>query len=183
MRETNIQTTSRYSQRKIASPIGKLVLVASAEGLAGLYFDWAAAPTTLRSFVGGATKDRACEAMLDRAQADIDAYFRGELRSFTTPLVLSCGTPFQQRTWARLREIPFGETLSYTQLADRVGAPRGARAVGLANGVNPHSIIVPCHRVVGASGELRGYAGGLEAKRWLLDHEHGRGARFDRMVR
>ena len=82
------------------------------------------------------------------------------------------GTPFQQRVWTALREVPYGETVSYGQLADILGQPTGARAVGLANGKNPIGIIVPCHRVVGSTGDLTGYGGGLDRKRWLLTHEH-----------
>ena len=81
------------------------------------------------------------------------------------------GTPFQQRVWSALREIPFGDTASYGELAARIGQPTASRAVGLANGRNPIAIVVPCHRVIGAAGGLIGYAGGLDRKRWLLDHE------------
>jgi methylated-DNA-[protein]-cysteine S-methyltransferase len=83
------------------------------------------------------------------------------------------GTPFQQRVWAELRKIPYGTTLSYGELADRLGSPGASRPVGLANGKNPIGIIVPCHRVVGANGSLTGYGGGLERKRYLLDFEQG----------
>jgi methylated-DNA-[protein]-cysteine S-methyltransferase len=85
------------------------------------------------------------------------------------------GTPFQQRVWQELCEIPYGETISYGELARRVGKPGSARAVGLANGRNPVAIIVPCHRVIGSNGKLTGYGGGLDRKAWLLDHEAGHG--------
>jgi O-6-methylguanine DNA methyltransferase len=102
--------------------------------------------------------------------AQLGAYFRGERRSFDLPLSMA-GTPFQQRVWQALRDIPFGETVSYGEVARRIGAPDAFRAVGAANGQNPVPIIVPCHRVIGASGALTGFGGGIERKRWLLDHE------------
>ena len=97
-------------------------------------------------------------------------YFAGERTEFALDLA-PAGTPFQQRVWARLLEIPYGETTSYGRLADELGNPRSVRAVGLANGRNPISIVVPCHRVIGADGSLVGYGGGLERKRALLAHE------------
>jgi methylated-DNA-[protein]-cysteine S-methyltransferase len=100
----------------------------------------------------------------------LDAYFAGTLTEFDVPLQLD-GTPFQREVWGALREIPYGETRSYGWLADRIGRPGAARAVGLANGHNPIGIIVPCHRVIGANGALVGYGGGLERKQVLLDLE------------
>ena len=100
----------------------------------------------------------------------LDAYFVGELSSFDVAMNL-VGTPFQRSVWSRLCEIPYGETISYGELAERVGNPKASRAVGLANGRNPIAIIVPCHRVIGADGSLTGYGGGLERKTWLLEHE------------
>jgi methylated-DNA-[protein]-cysteine S-methyltransferase len=105
--------------------------------------------------------------------AQLDAYFAGELSTFDLEMNL-LGTPFQQRVWSALSEIPYGETISYGELARRVGNPNASRAVGLANGRNPVAIIVPCHRVIGANGSLTGYGGGLERKTWLLDHERKR---------
>jgi methylated-DNA-[protein]-cysteine S-methyltransferase len=101
----------------------------------------------------------------------LDAYFAGALDALSGLAVAPAGTPFQQRVWAALREIPAGRTWSYAQLAERVGSV--ARAVGAANGANLVGIVIPCHRVIGADGGLVGYAGGLEAKRWLLRHEGG----------
>jgi len=100
----------------------------------------------------------------------LDAYFNGELSSFEIEMNL-LGTPFQRSVWAQLGDIPYGETISYGELARRVGNPNASRAVGLANGRNPVAIIVPCHRVIGANGSLTGYGGGLERKTWLLEHE------------
>jgi methylated-DNA-[protein]-cysteine S-methyltransferase len=100
----------------------------------------------------------------------LDAYFAGELSEFDLPLAPH-GTPFQRRVWDELARIPFGETTSYSELARRLGDPKLVRAVGLANGRNPIAIVIPCHRVIGADGSLVGYGGGLDRKRWLLDHE------------
>ena len=107
------------------------------------------------------------------AVEQLDAYFAGELTDFDLELRLE-GTPFQQEVWAALREIPYGETWSYGRLADRIGKPGAARAVGLANGRNPIGIIVPCHRVIGADGSLTGYGGGLPRKQLLLQLERER---------
>ncbi|HEY2774670.1 MAG TPA: methylated-DNA--[protein]-cysteine S-methyltransferase [Candidatus Binatia bacterium] len=99
------------------------------------------------------------------------AYFDGDLDALAPIDVESWGTPFQQRVWAALRTIPAGQTRSYGELAAEIGSPAAVRAVGAANGANPVGIIVPCHRVIGSNGTLTGFGGGLEAKRWLLDHE------------
>ena len=100
----------------------------------------------------------------------LTAYFAGELDTFDLPLAPR-GTPFQRTVWAALQEIPYGETTSYGELAEQIGRPNAARAVGLANGKNPIGIIVPCHRVVGSGGDLTGYGGGLARKQYLLDFE------------
>jgi methylated-DNA-[protein]-cysteine S-methyltransferase len=102
----------------------------------------------------------------------LEEYFASQRTSFDVPITLS-GTDFQRRVWTALREIPYGQTVSYGQLADRLGQPTASRAVGLANGKNPISVIVPCHRVVGTDGGLTGYGGGLERKQFLLDFERG----------
>ncbi|MEW7866135.1 methylated-DNA--[protein]-cysteine S-methyltransferase [Aeromonas diversa] len=98
------------------------------------------------------------------------AYFSGRLTRFDLPLA-ACGTAFQMAVWAALREIPFGHTVSYRDIANAIGNPKAVRAVGAANGRNPLSVIVPCHRVIGSAGALTGYAGGLPIKAWLLEHE------------
>jgi methylated-DNA-[protein]-cysteine S-methyltransferase len=100
----------------------------------------------------------------------LHAYFAGVLTDFEIPMDMR-GTDFQRRVWAELCEIPYGETISYGELARRVGNPQASRAVGLANGRNPVAIVVPCHRVIGADGSLTGYGGGLGRKVWLLEHE------------
>ena len=107
---------------------------------------------------------------LVEAARELDAYFQGRRRTFAVPLA-PAGTPFQQRVWAELREIPFGATASYGEIAARIGNPRACRAVGMANHRNPIAILIPCHRVVGRSGSLVGYAGGLDIKRALLELE------------
>lgn len=106
------------------------------------------------------------------ATDQLRSYFEGRLRRFDLPLVLS-GTPFQKRVWMALAEIPYGETISYAELAERVGNPRAVRAVGAANGRNPLPIVLPCHRVIGKDGQLRGYAGGVDVKAALLELERG----------
>lgn len=106
----------------------------------------------------------------EAAAAQLREYFAGERDDFDLVLAAS-GTAFQHKVWAALRKIPYGETWSYGELARHIGQPTASRAVGLANGRNPIAIVVPCHRVIGASGTLTGYAGGIERKRWLLEHE------------
>ena len=119
---------------------------------------------------GPAAEGRAAEAHLDRAESQLAEYFRGTRREFDLDLDLA-GTAFQRSAWEVLRTIPYGATLSYGQQAAALGDPAKARAVGAANGRNPLSIVVPCHRVVAAGGALTGFAGGLDTKAWLLDHE------------
>jgi methylated-DNA-[protein]-cysteine S-methyltransferase len=146
------------------SPLGPLTLRAEDGVLTGLYLPEhrrGPSPETL-----GARDDAALPAVREQ----LAAYFAGERTAFDVPLELA-GTAFQQRVWAALREIPYGETRTYGELAAWIGVPSASRAVGLANGRNPISIVVPCHRVVGASGSLTGYAGGVERKRALLDLE------------
>lgn len=105
------------------------------------------------------------------AKNEIDAYFAGKLKAFTVTLDTP-GTDFQQTTWKALQDIPFGKTVSYQEQAHKIGNPQAVRAVAKANGLNRVAIIIPCHRVIGSNGQLTGYAGGLERKQWLLDHEH-----------
>jgi methylated-DNA-[protein]-cysteine S-methyltransferase len=108
----------------------------------------------------------------------IARYFAGELDAIDRIPVETGGTPFQREAWHALRRIPCGTTTSYGHLAKRIGRPAAVRAVGLANGANPVAVVVPCHRVIGANGSLTGYGGGMERKRWLLDHERGRPTLF-----
>jgi len=146
----------RYSI--IASPVGPLTLVTSEAGLRALYFG------IRRPADGVETEDHPA---LQQAARQLGEYFAGERTVFEVPLD-AVGTPFQHAVWHLLREIPYGTTTSYGVLAEKLGNPNKARAVGLANGQNPIAIIVPCHRVIGASGALTGFAGGLAAKAFLL---------------
>lgn len=108
--------------------------------------------------------------LIIETRSQLDQYFSGELYQFNLP-VQPHGTLFQQDVWLQLQNIPYGETWTYAELAEKVGGPNYSRAVGLANGNNPIAIIIPCHRVIGSNGSLVGYAGGLKVKKWLLDHE------------
>ncbi len=147
------------------SPVGNLWLVGDDSALSGLYMHEQRYRPALRDDCEPNDKP------FKEVRAQLKAYFAGKLRDFDLPL-RGAGTAFQQRVWRELRKIPFGELDSYGEIARRLGNANAPRAVGLANGKNPIGIIVPCHRVVGASGALTGYAGGLERKQWLLAHEH-----------
>ena len=114
---------------------------------------------------------------LDHLQVELEKYFAGRLKTFTVPLHTP-GTPFQEAVWKILRTIPYGETRSYKQQAVALGNPKAVRAVAAANGQNRVSIVIPCHRVIGADGSLTGYGGGLDRKKWLLDHEGARGTQI-----
>src|SRR5438132_4893096 len=151
----------------IDSPLGPLLLAAEDGALTLLWMS----PLPER---GKGAVDAQNQAVLAAASEQLDTYFAGDLTAFDLPLAPR-GTPFQQRVWAALVEVPFGETVSYGSLATGLGRPGAARAVGLANGSNPISIIIPCHRVIGSDGRLTGYGGGIDRKAWLLDHEAGRG--------
>jgi len=146
------------------SPVGPLTLISNGAALEHLEFEnprYAYTPAP-----------RGEDKILDHARRELDAYFAGKLRAFTVPTAPQ-GTDFQKRCWAALQKIPYGATRSYGQQASAIGAPAASRAVGLANGRNPISIIVPCHRVIGANGSLTGYGGGMDRKRYLLDLEQG----------
>ncbi|MFE0509840.1 methylated-DNA--[protein]-cysteine S-methyltransferase [Streptomyces sp. NPDC058964] len=149
------------------SPYGPLTLVADGDGvLCGLYM------TDQRHRPPQETFGPRDDGSFAEAEEQLAAYFAGELKEFTLQLRMS-GTPFQRAVWDQLTKIPYGETRSYGELADALDNPGASRAVGLANGRNPIGIIVPCHRVIGASGGLTGYGGGLDRKRRLLDFERG----------
>lgn len=160
---------------EIETPIGRMIALASEAGVCVLEFlDRRTVPSAARTFARryGAASVSGTNAHLDCLRAELDAYFRGKLRRFEAPLDLR-GTPFQKSVWKRLARTPYGTTLTYAQLAARAGLPSAVRAVGHANGRNPVSIVVPCHRVVGTDGALHGYGGGLWRKRWLLEFERG----------
>jgi methylated-DNA-[protein]-cysteine S-methyltransferase len=152
--------------RTVASPIGPLRLFAAVDQLVGLYFAGRPAPAGIEG----------AAAVLDDTASQLAEYFAGRRRSFALPLAPP-GTGFQRRVWDALLQIPCGETRSYGALAHSLGRPAASRAVGAANGRNPISIIVPCHRLIGADGALTGYGGGIAAKRWLLALEAGEAAR------
>lgn len=153
-------------QARHAGPLGTMILAASEAGLAGAWFagqrhvpdcsGWRQAPD---------------HPLLLEAMTQLDDYFAGRRDAFDLPLDMAGGTPFQQSVWQALRTIARGQTISYRALGERAGCPGAVRAVGAAVGRNPLSIVVPCHRVVGADGSLTGYAGGLERKRTLLQLE------------
>lgn len=145
------------------SPVGELTLVASDAGLQAIWW-----PDDVRALATGERDDE--HPVLAQTVRELDEYFAGKRREFTVPLD-PAGTPFQQSAWKVLQEIPYGQTITYGEQARRLGDPAKARAVGAANGRNPISIIVPCHRVVGVSGALTGFAGGMDAKHWLLEFE------------
>ncbi|WP_205696718.1 methylated-DNA--[protein]-cysteine S-methyltransferase [Conexibacter sp. SYSU D00693] len=144
----------------VDSPVGPLGLAAEDDALTRVAF-----------LAPGTPADAPGTPVLREAAAQLGAYFAGELEAFDLPL-RPVGTDFQREVWTALADIPFGTTTTYGELAARLGrGPRGARAVGLANGANPLAIVLPCHRVIGADGGLTGFGGGLPAKRWLLTHE------------
>jgi methylated-DNA-[protein]-cysteine S-methyltransferase len=157
-----MSTTTCFSY--IDSPLGRMCVQGDGHFVTGL-------------FMPGHKRWRGPDPLWQQVDAPFTAvreqlaeYFAGKRRQFDVPLKLA-GTPFQQRVWQELVRIPFGTTINYAQLAQRVGKPTAARAVGHANGRNPISIIVPCHRVIGADGKLTGYAGGVDKKQWLIAWE------------
>lgn len=156
-----------YTQ--IESPIDRILITSDGDSLTGLHMvehrhyevltdDW--------------KRDDAVKPFAE-ARKQLEAYFAGRMADFDLPLAMR-GTEFQQQVWQELQNIPFGQTISYGELARRVGNPNSSRAVGAANGRNPISIIVPCHRVIGSNGKLTGYGGGMQRKEWLLAHESKR---------
>ena len=145
----------------VDTPIGKLTVVAGGTGIRRILWDGEAPP---EDAVEGHSD------LLDAAVTQIREYFTGTRTAFDLPLDLG-GTPFQQKVWRELGSIPFGTTISYGEQARRIGRPQAARAVGAANGRNPVPVVLPCHRVIGSSGALTGFGGGLDTKRTLLRHE------------
>lgn len=158
----------------IQSPVGQIFVQGEEGFVTGLYLPnhkhWRGPPENCRRDYGE----------LADAGEQLAEYFAGERQVFDLPLKL-IGTEFQKAVWRELAEIPFGVSISYAELARRVGQPTATRAVGAANGRNPISIIVPCHRVIATSGKLTGYGGGLENKKWLLNHEGSRLRTIDRL--
>ncbi len=146
------------------SPVGTLLIAGDDAGLRRILFKQG------KSVVQPEPAWRENRAAFSEAVRQLLAYFAGSLREFTLPLAPE-GTPFQLRVWQDLQRIPYGTTVSYGELARRIGNPNASRAVGLANGSNPIAIVIPCHRVIGSSGKLTGYGGGLKVKEWLLARE------------
>lgn len=163
----NIHATGkRYLFKVVDSPVRKLTLVASDEGLAAILWE-NDRPHRVRLNIE-AEDDR--HPVLVETARQLDEYFAGERNNFALPLDMA-GTAFQRKVWDALLTIPFGETRSYRQIAEQIGSPTAVRAVGAANGRNPVSIVVPCHRVIGSNGSLTGFAGGLDVKSRLLTLE------------
>ncbi len=156
--------TAELTSRTMPSPIGPLTLVASTDGLCAI--SWPDQPTSrdAEACAGGA------HPVLDAAAEQLQEYFAGERVDFDLPLDLN-GTDFQVTAWRALADVPFGQTSTYGAQAERIGRPKAVRAIGAANGQNPVPIVLPCHRIVGKDGSLTGFAGGLDIKRFLLDHE------------
>jgi methylated-DNA-[protein]-cysteine S-methyltransferase len=163
--------SATLSLSRVASPLGPLLVVYDDAG-ALRALDYADYEPRMQRLLRAPYRDRAAGEPVT-IRDGLAAFFAGQRAALDALAIRPCGTPFQQRVWSALREIPFGTTWSYGQLAAHLGMPRASRAVGLANGQNPIAIVVPCHRVIGKTGALTGYAGGLDRKRWLLDHEQG----------
>ena len=149
----------------LKTPVGYIEITSTGQGVQSISIDHG-------QLLSRMDKKGSAESLAHAMEAkkQISAYFSGKNKTFSLNLDTN-GTEFQRKVWNALRSIPFGETRSYGQIADAIGVPGGARAVGLANNRNPLAIVVPCHRVIGANGQLTGYRGGLEIKRWLLNHE------------
>jgi methylated-DNA-[protein]-cysteine S-methyltransferase len=152
--------------RHLSSPLGKLLLTSDGQALTGLFMSRLAEESAPEM----TARWRQDDAPFREVHKQLDAYFEGELTTFDVAME-PAGTAFQRKVWFELSAIPYGTAISYLELARRIGQPTASRAVGGANGRNPISIIVPCHRVIAADGTLGGYGGGLDRKRWLLDHE------------
>jgi methylated-DNA-[protein]-cysteine S-methyltransferase len=159
---------------EVATPIGAMLLVKTNRGLSHAYLENLAPSKRDPSWTRDASAFRA-----ERQQ--LDEYFDGKRTKFDLALDPR-GTPFQLRVWSALRDVAYGRTASYGEIARAVGRPRAFRAVGATNGKNPIAIIVPCHRIIGSSGALVGYAGGMNRKRWLLDHERRYFLRYTEMI-
>jgi methylated-DNA-[protein]-cysteine S-methyltransferase len=152
--------------RRLESPVGPLLLAGDDEGLRFLLFE------NGRDSVRAKPEWQPDRGLLEEPIRQLNAYFKGNRREFDV-MVAPQGTAFQRAVWAQLRRIPYGETVSYADIAQRLGNAKAVRAVGLANGSNPISIIIPCHRVIGSNGSLVGYGGGLATKQALLALERG----------
>jgi AraC family transcriptional regulator of adaptative response/methylated-DNA-[protein]-cysteine methyltransferase len=160
---------------EITTPLGTMLAAATGDGLCLLEFTDSnrvkAQSDKVRKLLGAETVNGK-NSHLEELKRQLDEYFAGKRKIFDLSLVLA-GTPFQRAVWQTLRTIPYGKTISYKEEAQRIGRPTAIRAVARANGANPISIVIPCHRVIGKNGNLVGYGGGLGRKQWLLDLERG----------
>ncbi|MBN2732631.1 MAG: methylated-DNA--[protein]-cysteine S-methyltransferase [Balneolaceae bacterium] len=154
--------STQINARYINSPIGVLKLEATDQALTAIKFS--------DDGQNAVNQPEPASAILEKARNQLKEFFDGHRQEFDIPLAPE-GTDFEQQVWDQLKNIPFGKSITYTQLAQKLGDPNKVRAVGRANGQNPLPIIIPCHRVIGANNKLTGYAGGVERKRWLLQHE------------
>ncbi|OAI43269.1 cysteine methyltransferase [Verrucomicrobia bacterium SCGC AG-212-E04] len=164
-----MKTSPTITYSEMESPIGRLLLYGTARGLSGIFM------TRQRHFEGKQKEWKRDDARWSGVAKQLREYFEGKRRDFDIPLDVE-GTDFQMKVWDALTKIPFGRTASYADVARKIGKPKAMRAVGMANGRNPVSIVVPCHRVIGADGSLTGYGGGLDRKKILLDLESRVGA-------
>jgi methylated-DNA-[protein]-cysteine S-methyltransferase len=171
--EDDAMTTTRSVWAVIDSPVGGLLLTADGNRLTGIYFDGHRAGVDARPSAARRGHEAPDDPVLAVAATQLGEYFALERTAFELPLDPG-GTGFQRRVWTALLDVPYGRTASYGQIATQLGLlPSASRAVGTANGQNPISIVVPCHRIIGADGSLTGYGGGLDRKRFLLDLEQG----------
>ncbi len=174
--------TGHLTVERLPTPVGELLVVSDPDGRLRLV-DWAEGEARVALLLARQRELAGVPLVApaerpSRPAAALAAYLAGDVAAVRDLPVEPGGTPFQRLVWSALRSIPSGRTLSYGELARRIGQPAAVRAVGLANGANPVSIVVPCHRVIGADGSLTGYGGGLERKRWLLAHEGAACARL-----
>ncbi|MFA7669420.1 MAG: methylated-DNA--[protein]-cysteine S-methyltransferase [Burkholderiaceae bacterium] len=164
-----------FQLERIATPIGQMLVVTDDQGRLRA-IDWADYETRMLQLMRQQYKGVSVTLLETQqesaATAPMRAYFDGNIAAIEGLEVVTGGTDFQRQVWAELCTIPHGQTISYGELAVRIGRPKAVRAVGLANGSNPISVVIPCHRVIGGSGVLTGYGGGLHRKQWLLEHEH-----------
>jgi methylated-DNA-[protein]-cysteine S-methyltransferase len=168
---TAVNATHLFFEERFSTPLGEMRILTDEEGRLRLA-DWDArndAQLARHYRVEGFRIEAAARST--PARAALRSYFAGDIRAIEDLETCTAGTPFQRAVWSALRRIPRGRTVSYSALAADIGRPSAVRAVGLANGANPIAVVVPCHRVIGADGTLTGYGGGLDRKRWLIDHE------------
>lgn len=174
---TRKQTSMKYSFKSMDSPVGTLTLVANGNALAAILWE----NDTPGRVPLGELVEEPDVPVLQQAEQQLREYFSGKRQEFSIKMEFS-GTEFQRKVWAALTKIPFGDTRSYTDIANQIGHPGAVRAVGAANGKNPISIMAACHRVIGANGKLTGFAGGLEAKAYLLNLEATNCGKADRQL-